>query len=272
MKLKIILFYLTIFLVIAQKANACSGTSETALCNIIHGADFLTNGLIWIGEPIDSCSTYTSYAGNFEACQFLIKEILYGTVNESDSIFRNTDSLIWVIGGPSNLCYERTNLQNGEYLFASRFQQHYAYDSTFKGYSTFAFNADRFMVSDTMVGNFINDYYYLYYYPSLNLGPDTILRNQLQNLVDNCTYDLYVNQQAISIYEKNNAYTFNIAGDLTAYTIEVLDTDGIVVEDYTGQSSPLTINFSSLPNGLYFIKVKHKDLPGVYVERILKND
>jgi len=205
----LLLFYynLTLF--------ACSGTGEISLCNIIHSQDFVSNGFVWIGEPTNNCSTYTSYAGNFEACQFLVKEILHGAINKSDSSFTNTDSLVWVIGGPSNLCYENANFTSGEYLFATRFQNHYAYDTTFKGYSTYAFNADRFLLNDTIIGNFINDI--SYFYPEFNLGPDTIYRNQLQNLVDNCISDIFVNEQEISIYQKSNSNTFNILGDLTSY-------------------------------------------------------
>ena len=269
MKIRIIIFCFTLLALSSQKLNACSGTGETALCNIIHKAGFVANGLIWIGEPTNNCVPYTSYSGNFEACQFLVKDVLYGDINISDTTFINSDSLIWVIGGPANLCYENANLLNGKHLFATRFQSHYAYNTTFKGYSTYAFNADRFAIKDTMVGNFVNDINYLY--PDFNLGPDTILSGQLQNLVDHCISDVFVNEQEITVYQKNETNTFNILGNLTDYTIEVLDIDGTVIEDYTAEIGPLHINTNALPNGLYFVKVQHQNLPNVYVERILKN-
>jgi len=251
------------------KAKACSGTGERAFCNILHGADFATNGLVWIGEPNNNCITYNSYAGNFNACQFSVIDVLHGSINQNDTIFPNTDSLVWVIGGPSNLCYENANYTDGQHLFATSFRSHYAYDSTFSGYSTFAFNADHFNVSDTMVGNFINDF--SYFYPNNNIGPDTILLSQLQNLVNNCTSDLYADNQKITIYTKTNSNIFTVTGDLSNYTVQVLNIDGTIVEDYSTETAPLHINTATLSDGLYFIKMQHNNLPDVYVERILKD-
>jgi len=86
MKVKLKFLCCIVFMLATHKIYACSGTHETALCNIIHNQNFLANSLIWIGEPVDSCIAYTSYAGKFEACGFLITEILYGNVNKNDSV------------------------------------------------------------------------------------------------------------------------------------------------------------------------------------------
>jgi len=238
------------------------------LQNIIHKPDFVANGVVWIGEPLDSCQVYNSYAGNFIACLYNVKEILYGSINQTDATYPNTDSLVWLIGGPSNLCYENANYTGGQHLFATRFQNHYAYDSNFKGYSTFAFNADYFEITDTMVGNFIHNLNY--YEPFNNLGPDTLLADQLQNLVNNCINEIQVTNQRIEVFQKNNSAVFTINGDLSSYQVEVIDTDGTVVDSYLSPQAPLHIDTNLLPTGLYFVKVQHQLLNDVYVERILK--
>lgn len=268
----IIRFALTffLFLIVAKSTTkACSGTGEKALCNIIHQPNFLESGLVWIGEPTNTCSPYTSFSGDFMACQFKVIEVMHGSINTSDLLFTNTDSLIWVIGGPSNLCYENANFTSGTHLFATRFQKHYTYDSTFMGYSTLAFNADHVELRDTMIGNFINDM--SYFDPSNNLGPDTVLLSQLYKVVDNCISEMRVDDQKIDIYTKNNAQTFTISGDLTDYQIEVVDINGNVIKDYPGTAdSIIHINTNILPAGLYFVKIQHKKWPDLYVERILK--
>jgi len=250
--------FLVFFLFISLKPDltACSGTGEIALCNIIHNPDFVANGVVWIGEPLDSCQIYNSYAGNFTACLFVVKEILHGSINQTDTTYPNTDSLVWLIGGPSNLCYENANYTGSQHLFATRFQMHYAYDSNFKGYSTFSFIADYFEITDTMIGNFIHDF--SYFDPLINLGPDTLLVDQLQNLVNNCINEIQVTNQKIEVFQKNNSAVFTINGDLSNYQVEIIDTNGTVVDNYESPQAPLHINTSLLPTGLYFVKTNRK--------------
>jgi len=273
-RLLLVLFF---FIIVSKSSvQACSGTSEIALCNIIHQPSFLANGLVWIGEPTNTCEQYTSYSGNYTACQFKVIDVMQGNINTSDTIFTNTDSLVWLIGGPSNLCYENANYTTGVHLFATHFKSHAGYQASFNGYSTFAFNADHFELSNTMISNFINDINY--FDPLANTGPDTILFSQLPNLVDNCISEMELNNQKIDIFTRTNQQIFTVSGDLTDYQIEVIDINGAVIEDYSDQQNgtssilqaPLHINTSLLPAGLYFVKVQHKQWPYVYVERILK--
>jgi len=272
MTIRFLLVFFFFIILSKSTVKACSGTGEIALCNIIHQPSFLANGLVWIGEPTNTCEQYFSYSGAYTACQFKVIEVLSGSINTSDTLFTNTDSLVWLIGGPSNLCYENANYTSGTHLFASRFQNHYATEGSFGGYSTYAFNADHFELKDTMIGNFINDINY--FDPLTNLGPDTILLSQLPNVVDNCITEIGLNDRVIDIYSQTNQQIFTISGDLTDYRVEVVDIHGVVVEDYseTPQTTSTSIHIDTtlLPAGLYFVKVQHKQWPDVYVERVLK--
>ena len=61
-----------------------------------------------------------------------------------------------------------------------------------------------------------------------------------------------------------------IDGDFGSSSIEILDSGGIVVQDLSNAAPPLTIDLSSLPNGLYFLKIKSALHAKLEVIRILK--
>jgi len=67
-------------------------------------------------------------------------------------------------------------------------------------------------------GNFIDDFSY-YPYPPLNLGSDTVLVDQLQNLVDNCIREIRATDQKIEIFSKNNNAIFTLGNINTKHLI-----------------------------------------------------
>lgn len=249
--------------------SACSGTGEVSFCNILHRPGFVASGLVWIGEPTGNCVDHDSSFNQFRACQFSVVDVLHGNINTTDSIYTNSDSLIWLIGGPGNLCYENANYDDGTYLFASNFRSHYSYDGpSFKGYGTFSFNADVFTVSDTLTGALIENYSY---FPDTKVEPDTVTLNQLQYLVDNCISNINAQKDFISVFDNHDdSNTFTLVGELENYTVQIIDVNGQVVTDYETQTNAIHIDKNVLPDGLYFVSVQHKTEPDVYVQKIVK--
>ena len=67
--------------------------------------------------------------------------------------------------------------------------------------------------------------------------------------------DLEVQSNCLTLYPNPTNGFFKIQGDFTNYTIQILSSSGALYQDLSAQSSPIEIDISTLPNGLYFIKV-----------------
>jgi len=69
-----------------------------------------------------------------------------------------------------------------------------------------------------------------------------------------------------------NPFTDKITldGDFTDFTIQVFNETGQMITDYTGTSSPLSIDLNGLGSGIYFISVAHKTMANLKVYKIIK--
>ena len=61
-----------------------------------------------------------------------------------------------------------------------------------------------------------------------------------------------------------------VSGEFTNYEIKILDSLGHVVADYTGTSSPLSIDLNSLGAGMYFIQLQSTTDSNVSLHKIIK--
>ncbi|MDH3648260.1 MAG: right-handed parallel beta-helix repeat-containing protein [Saprospiraceae bacterium] len=81
----------------------------------------------------------------------------------------------------------------------------------------------------------------------------------------------YLIQDASIIMGPNpSSDTVTIDGDFSEATIHVLDSNGILVQDYSNTDAPLIIDLNGLPNGLYFIYLQSQQHAKLGVWRILK--
>ncbi len=84
--------------------------------------------------------------------------------------------------------------------------------------------------------------------------------------------DVFLENSGISMYPNPVEDTFIIKGLLSYYSIEILDSQGQVYQSYNQTSGTVAIDISSLPGGLYFVKITdtaHTNSP-VGVQLILK--
>ncbi len=77
---------------------------------------------------------------------------------------------------------------------------------------------------------------------------------EFQSLVTSTSYELNTND--IQLFPNPVAGVLNIEGDFEDYNIEILNTNGQIVQTLTGSLSPLNINVSTLGAGLYFLRIR----------------
>lgn len=83
--------------------------------------------------------------------------------------------------------------------------------------------------------------------------------------------DVYVDDVSIELYPNPTTGLFTIEGNLSQYSIRIVDAEGNTLRSLSGQSSPLTIDISTLPVGLYFISVTHLQNHNLCLKKILKS-
>jgi len=79
-----------------------------------------------------------------------------------------------------------------------------------------------------------------------------------------------VDNDCLTLYPNPTYGIFKIEGDLQNYFIEILDVNGFVNQNLTGATSPIIIDISSLPSGLYFIRFTNINDNKLAVQKILK--
>ena len=84
--------------------------------------------------------------------------------------------------------------------------------------------------------------------------------------------DMEVGSECILLYPNPTAGFFKIRGEFSNYSIQILSSDGTVYQDLSDQSSPIEIDLSSLPVGLYFVKVVNALNQNVSIQQIIKAD
>lgn len=67
-----------------------------------------------------------------------------------------------------------------------------------------------------------------------------------------------------------SAGTVTIDGNLGSTFVQVINNQGQVVEDFSSISTPLIINLTELPSGVYFLKILSKVYPQMSLVRVIK--
>lgn len=64
--------------------------------------------------------------------------------------------------------------------------------------------------------------------------------------------------------------TVTIDGNLGSAFVQVINNQGQLVEDFSSSGTPLTINLTELPSGVYFLKILSKAHPQMSLVRVIK--
>ena len=75
----------------------------------------------------------------------------------------------------------------------------------------------------------------------------------------NCAGDhhIFVTQEDITIFENPYSDRVTIEGDFRNYQIHLKDASNNIIEDYTGNTSPLTIDLQTLGNEDCYISIEN---------------
>ncbi len=91
-----------------------------------------------------------------------------------------------------------------------------------------------------------------------------------QELDPTVSFNLLIDDNCLQLFPNPNEGIFTISGDFQNYTIEIISQNGVVHQDLTGSNSPLTIDISALPTGMYFIRVLNTTNNQIALQKILK--
>lgn len=81
--------------------------------------------------------------------------------------------------------------------------------------------------------------------------------------------DVILGLQEITLYPNPTAGIFSIKGELDDYIIEILDGSGNIFDTINQPSGTVEIDLSSLPNGLYFVKIAHINTGFLQMQKII---
>jgi len=250
--MKIIAF--TFLLSISISSFACSCFQEGSFCNHISGSHFPQNGIVCI---VESTGNIIEEDFEFGFAEVKIVDLLLGEINPGYGDYLNTDSTLWILGGPGSVCYE------GEYIFSNPGDQFvvassyntigYYGNTEYFGYTLYLCSYDVFRYRETMVGPLINDYNFYYYNP--NHEPDIITSTDFPDLVNDCIHcksslTLPDPHDYPSTYTVNN----NISSTATINSNVVYKANNRVTLS-SGFSTNAPYNFSVRMDGCKLVKV-----------------
>lgn len=84
--------------------------------------------------------------------------------------------------------------------------------------------------------------------------------------------DIAANVEAVLVFPNPARDYINISGSLEDTEIKLIGLNGQVQEVLIPTEDSLTINIQNLPNGIYFVVIRHKNSMQVTVKKILKQD
>lgn len=87
---------------------------------------------------------------------------------------------------------------------------------------------------------------------------------------DFSTLDIFLDHSGISLFPNPVENVFIISGLVANYSVQVLDAMGQLYQSYDQNSGTIEIDISSLPAGLYFVKIENKSSQVVSLQLILK--
>lgn len=82
--------------------------------------------------------------------------------------------------------------------------------------------------------------------------------------------DLFADDSCMELSSKPTEGHFIIEGVLNNYDIQVLDINGQLVEDFTGQGNNIDIDYTTLPLNYFFLKVENRNNPALCFQTIIK--
>jgi len=107
--------------------------------------------------------------------------------------------------------------------------------------------------------------------PGLEVGFVPIVsRQEYVGAMTTTAADLEVKSTSIQLNPNPTSGVFTIQGEFQNYSIQVISQNGAVYQDLTDQASPIQIDITALPSGIYFVRVLNTLNNQLSFENILK--
>jgi len=92
------------------------------------------------------------------------------------------------------------------------------------------------------------------------------------NIQNNSTTstDILASDTSIEVLPNPSDGNFSIKGQLADCDIRIVDTMGHIIDDLSTLNNEVNIDISALPDGMYFVHLRHKSSLSLSVEKILK--
>lgn len=84
------------------------------------------------------------------------------------------------------------------------------------------------------------------------------------------SHEVVLSNECISIYPNPNEGIVTIGGDLDSYQIDILDPMGQLHQSLITSGTQIKVGISNLPDGMYFLRILHKENGKVSLEKMLK--
>ena len=169
----------------------------------------------------------------------------FGPFNNSKAYFNQQDgAFIPIVSGNSgNAC---TFSEDGEECVSSQY-----FDKT-----------------NTQLSNQYNNSFLGTITPSNAETHAMVIGGKVTNI--NTTSNLEIQTGFIKLHPNPTNGIFIITGDFTNYSIQIIDVNGNVHQDLSNLTSPIEIDISNLPNGIYIVKVLNNNNNSLHLEQIIK--
>jgi hypothetical protein len=82
--------------------------------------------------------------------------------------------------------------------------------------------------------------------------------------------DVIVDHSGITLFPNPTQGFFTISGLVDLYNIEIVDVNGSILQNHSNASSPISIDISMLPSGLYFVHIERIGNPILCMKKIIK--
>lgn len=82
--------------------------------------------------------------------------------------------------------------------------------------------------------------------------------------------DVQVDHSGITFYPNPTEGLFIVSGLVNLYDINVQDNNGNTIQNLNNKSSPISIDLSLLPSGIYFINIVRTNNPSLCMKKIIK--
>ena len=106
--------------------------------------------------------------------------------------------------------------------------------------------------------------------PSTAVTHPMVIGGKVDGDINTSTVNLEVQNNCLKLYPNPTNGIFKIQGHFNNYTIQVLSSDGTIYQDLSNQNSPIEIDISLLPAGLYYVKVENSLNNEICIQQIIK--